>query len=220
MEISPILADQPAFCLPIVRLPNGRIKFEYRKRLRGVAVVSDSKRPDYSLEGRDAPDRPNLGNLGILKPKTETSPPSLPSPSPDELAASIQASVSEIAVVWMLHRWSLTQKMQSEPLHQQIRNFSPAAFDVIVSRFPALKNAKQEHLWLIYFKGLLTAGTHPREEMTKAIQTVGAQQWIRVSSAEPSTPTTDPGPDSTSRSPRNSLSDADALEQIGRALEQ
>ncbi|MEH2510541.1 hypothetical protein V1291_001895 [Nitrobacteraceae bacterium AZCC 1564] len=129
--------------------------------------------------------------------------------------------MSEIAVIWMLHRWSLTQKMQSEPLHQQIRDFSPAAFDVIISRFPALKSAKQEHLWLIYFKGLLTAGTHPRQEMTKAIQTVGAQEWIHVSPALPSAPTNDPArTDSAPQSPRSDLSDADTLEQISRALGQ
>jgi len=111
--------------------------------------------------------------------------------------------------------------MQDEPLHQQIKNFSPVAFDVIVSRFPALKNAKQEHLWLVYFKGLLTAGTHPREEMTKAIQTVGAQEWIRVSPAVPNAPATEPthnGPPG--QLPRGDLSDADALEQISRALGQ
>lgn len=131
--------------------------------------------------------------------------------------------MSEIAVIWMLHRWSLTQQMQGEPLDQQIRNFSPVAFDVIVSRFPALKNAKQEHLWLIYFKGLLTAGTHPREEMTKAIQTVGAQELIRVSSPVPSAPTGGPASaDLSTLAPHSDVSeaDADALEQISRALGQ
>lgn len=111
--------------------------------------------------------------------------------------------------------------MQNEPLHQQIKDFSPVAFDVIVSRFPALKDAKEEHLWLIYFKGLLTAGTHPREEMTKAIQTVGAQKWIRVSPAVASTPTSEPAPHSAHAQPPSSdSSDADALEQISRALGQ
>ncbi|WP_424627935.1 hypothetical protein [Bradyrhizobium sp. SYSU BS000235] len=183
--------------------------------------MSDIKRPDSSLEAQNAPDgRANLASLGARGHPSDPETEPLPlAPSPDELALSIQASVSEIAVVWMLHRWSLTQKMQSEPLHQQIRDFSPAAFNVIISRFPALKSAKQEHLWLIYFKGLLTAGTHPREEMTKAIQTVGAQDWIRVSPILPDAPAVEPahiGPKP--QSPRKDLSDADALEQIGRAL--
>jgi hypothetical protein len=140
--------------------------------------------------------------------------------SPDELATSIQASVSEIAVVWMLHKWSLTREMQSEPLHQQIRDFSPVAFDVIVSRFPMLKSAKQEHLWLIYFKGLLTAGTHSREEMTKAIQTVGARDWIRVSPTARSTPATEAAASAGTvvQLAHSEPSDADALEQISRAL--
>lgn len=151
------------------------------------------------------------------KPEMETPPAILRANSPDELAASIQASVSEIAIIWMLHKWSLTREMQGEPLDQQIRNFSPAAFDVIVSRFPSLKSAKQEHLWLIYFKGLLTAGTHPREEMAKAIQTVGAQDWIRVSPVPSSTPAADNNA-TVVQLPHGDLSDADALEQIGRAL--
>jgi hypothetical protein len=123
----------------------------------------------------------------------------------------------------MLHRWSLTQKMLDEPLHQQIRNFSPAAFDVIVSRFPALKNAKQEHLWLIYFKGLLTAGTHPREEMTRAIQAVGAEELIRVSPTIPNAPageSASAGPSTLAPHSDASDVDADALEQISRALGQ
>lgn len=186
-------------------------------------MVTDNKRPDSSLEAQNAPvDRAHFDSLRQpSNPEVKTSSPSPLTHSPDELASSIQASVSEVAVIWMLHKWSLTQKMQGEPLHQQIRNFSPAAFEVIVSRFPALKSAKQEHLWLIYFKGLLTAGTHPREEMTKAIQTVGAQEWIRVSPPLSNAPAVEPayaGP--TSQSPRKDLSDADALEQIGRALGQ
>ncbi len=189
-------------------------------------MVSDDKRPDSSPEGRNAPDdRANLASLETRRrpsnPKAEASPPSPPEYSPDELASSIQASVSEIAVIWMLHKWSLTQKMQSEPLHQQIRNFSPAAFDVIISRFPALKSAKQEHLWLIYFKGLLTAGTHPREEMTKAIQAVGAQELIRVSPTSPNAPAVEPThSDPTSQSSPRDLSDADTLKQISHALGQ
>lgn len=189
-------------------------------------MVSDNKRPDLSLGAQSAlDDRANLASLETHRhpsdSKAEASSPSALTHSPDELASSIQASVSEIAVIWMLHRWSLTQKMQDKPLHQQIRDFSPAAFNVIISRFPALKNAKQEHLWLIYFKGLLTAGTHPRDEMTKAIQTVGAQEWIRVSPSVPDASTVTPADIGPARQPpRKDLSDADALEQISRALGQ
>lgn len=189
-------------------------------------MSDDNERADTSPEPRNAPgDRSNLTSLQTrnlpVNPEADTSSSSEPPHSPDELASSIQASVSEIAVIWMLHKWSLTQKMQSEPLHQQIKNFSPVAFDVIVSRFPALKNAKEEHLWLIYFKGLLTAGTHPREEMTKAIQTVGAQEWIRVSPAAAGAPAAEPTRDGPlTQSPRGDQADADALEQISRALGQ
>lgn len=40
-------------------------------------------------------------------------------------------------------------------------NLSAAAFGVIVARF-SMQGAKQEHLWLIYSKGLLSVGTPPR----------------------------------------------------------
>lgn len=192
-----------------------------------VAVVSeDKKRPDTSSRlGNARGDRFNLTSLEIrrssVNPEADIPPLSEPPHSPDQLASSIQAGVSEIAVIWMLHRWSLTQKAQSEPLHQQIKDFSSVAFDAIVSRFPALKDAKEEHLWLIYFKGLLTAGTHPREEMTKAIQTVGAQKWIRVSPAVTSTPISERSPHGPhTQSLGSDPSDADALEQISRALGQ
>lgn len=188
-------------------------------------MVGNSKQPDAPPEMRnDQIDRAKLTSLDarrqVRKPETGSIPPAPAANSPDELATSIQASVSEIAVIWMLHRWSLTQEMQSEPLHQQIKNFSPVAFEVIISRFPMLKSAKQEHLWLIYFKGLLTAGTHPREEMTKAIQTVGAQDWIRISPVAPSTPPTEAvtSTGTVVQLPHSEPSDADALEQIGRAL--
>ena len=188
-------------------------------------MVSNNKRPDPTPEMRnDQNDRTNLATLEtrrpVRQPETGAIPVAPPANSPDELATSIQASVSEIAVIWMLHRWSLTHEMQSEPLHQQIKNFSPAAFNVIISRFPMLKSAKQEHLWLIYFKGLLTAGTHPRDEMTKAIQTVGAQDWIRVSPAPPTNTAAIEAANTSTvvQLPRSEPSDADALEQISRAL--
>jgi hypothetical protein len=203
--------------------------------LCGVKVVSNDKRPRDPPEARRKYDnRADLAGLGPWKlsakperaapEKSRTAVPARPSSTPeDELAAAIQASVSEIAVIWMLHKWSLTRDEPHESLEQQIRNFSSVALETIVSHFPMLGSAKQEHLWLIYFKGLLTAGTHPREDLIKAIKAIEVQNWFRAS-ADPSDTTRPVEPNSGNgtvvRLPRGNLSDAEALEQISSALRQ
>jgi hypothetical protein len=148
-------------------------------------------------------------------------PPELTTNSPDELAASIQASITEIAVIWMLHSWSLTRGAQGVPLDEQIVNFSATAFDAVVSRFPMLRDAKQKHLWLIYFKGLLTAKTHPYEQMIGAIKAVATRSYIGLSPDRPDRPAAaSNSPVDMAQPKHDGLSDAEALEQIGRALGQ
>lgn len=135
----------------------------------------------------------------------------------DELTSSIQASVTEIAVMWILH-WAQTRQAPAEPLDQQIANFSPRAFDVITTRFSILKRARREHLWMIYFKGLLAAGTHPHDDMIKAIKTVGTRGRIRKStplSVIPVATSAKPHAESPSS---GSDTEADVLDQIGKAL--
>lgn len=141
-------------------------------------------------------------------------------PPPRDLSGSIQDSAAEIAIIWILHRSALTQKQRDEPLDQQIRNFSATAFDAIVARFPALRGARNEHLWLIYFKGLLASATPTRGQMLEAIKTIRLEN-------EPATPRSSP----VVQRPRltavpktvpppfgDAASDLDALEQISRAL--
>lgn len=184
----------------------------------------DTRPSDFSDKLSEYRERHKLASLGLRKPylAPKTAPPALPSDPSDELATSIQASVTEIAVMWMLHKWSLTKEMRSEPLDQQITNFSAVAFSAIKARFPMLQDAKQEHLWLIYFKGLLTADTHPREQTIHAIKAIGARSWIRVSASPPGKPTIKPDSciDAIVKPTHSNLSDSEALEQISRALGQ
>lgn len=128
----------------------------------------------------------------------------------DELAASIQSSVAEIAVMWMLHHWSRAGERRPDPLDVQIENFSTAGLAAIAAHGPPLRHAKREHLWMIYFKGLLAAQTHPQEQMIKAIKAVGERSRVQIS-GEPMTERvvkTSPG----------HLSDLELLEHINQAL--
>jgi hypothetical protein len=71
--------------------------------------------------------------------------------------------------MWLLHRGLEVDQDRGESLEQQIVRFSSAVFDAIGTSYPMLRNAGQERLWLIYFKGLLIANTHPHEEMVQAL---------------------------------------------------
>ncbi|MEH2479018.1 hypothetical protein V1282_002375 [Nitrobacteraceae bacterium AZCC 2146] len=138
------------------------------------------------------------------------------------MARSIEVGASEVALMWMLHQWALPDGARSELLDQQIMNFSSTAFAAIAARFPMLQHAEQEHLWLIYFKGLLAAGTHPQEQMVQAINTV--RQLRRTgppvgSDREPNAEI-DSVVDRATRPLRpGDASDSEILDQIAQALD-
>lgn len=79
-----------------------------------------------------------------------------------------------------LHKWSFKREMQSEP---QITSSSAVAFGVIVARFSMLQGAKQEHLWLIYVNGLLTADTPPAQADDRDYQSCWIAKLVRVSAS-------------------------------------
>lgn len=153
-------------------------------------------------------------------------PPSLKSTSggsEDQLAQSIEVGASEIALMWMLHQWALPDGMRGEPLDLQIMNFSSTAFAAIGARFPMLQHAEQEHLWLIYFKGLLAAGTHPQEQMVQAINTV--RQLRRTATLvgadrKPNAEIDSAVGKATGPLRPGDASDSEVLEQIAQALDQ
>jgi hypothetical protein len=115
--------------------------------------------------------------------------------------------------MWLLHRGLEAVQDRSESLEQQIVQFSSAVFDAIRPSYPMLRNAGQQRLWLIYFKALLTANTHPHDEMVLAIRNVasridfGALPSPSKGSGEIAKPTTRPA------------SDVQVLKQIARSLE-
>jgi hypothetical protein len=84
------------------------------------------------------------------------------------LGDELDLSITEIAVMWILHHGSLPRRPQRS-LTRDIVEFYPAALATIL-RAEALRGAKQSALRLIYFKGLIVALTHPRPEMIDAIR--------------------------------------------------
>lgn len=181
--------------------------------------MTESKRPPGFLETSsphsNPPPDPVRPHGSSIPADITTSP--VPTSPDDELTSSIQASVTEIAVMWILH-WAQTRQTSAEPLEQQIANFSSRAFDVITTRFSILKRARREHLWMIYFKGLLAAGTHPHDDMIKAIKTVGTRGRIRKSTPLSVIPAATSAKPHTEGPSSASNTEADLLDQIGKAL--
>jgi hypothetical protein len=131
-----------------------------------------------------------------------------------DLNRSIEGGVAQASVMWLLHRGLEVVQDRGESLEQQIIQFSSAVFDAIGTSYPELRNSGQERLWLIYFKGLLTANTHPHEEMVRALRII-ASRWgfggLPPRSKEPA---------ETAKPTLEPTSDVEVLEQIARSLEQ
>jgi hypothetical protein len=137
-----------------------------------------------------------------------------PKTSNDELNRSIEGGIAQASVMWMFHRGLEVVQDRGEVLEQQIVQFSSAVFDAIGTSYPLLRHAGQERLWLIYFKGLLTANTHPHEEMVSALRDIASKSGFG------SLPSLSKEPGETASPSPSRLSDVKALEQIARSLEQ
>jgi hypothetical protein len=143
-------------------------------------------------------------------------PPDVPASriSDDDLNRSIEGSVAQASVMWLLHHGLEAVQDRGESLEQQIVQFSSAVFDAIGTSYPMLRNAGQERLWLIYFKALLNANTHPHEEMLPALRNIASRSGfgglppLSKRSGETAKPI----------SRRTSVDDVEALKQIARAL--
>lgn len=135
--------------------------------------------------------------------------------SNDDLIRSIQGSIAQTSAMWLLHRGLDVVQDHGKSLEQQILQFSSAVFDAIGSSYPVLRNVAQERLWLIYFKGLLSANTHPHEEMVSALRNLASMSGLGglaslLAKARVETTTHTP----------SSVSDDEALRQIARGLQQ
>ena len=159
--------------------------------------------PSYKSSSQITQCRPICGELSreVLASRT----------SDDDLNRSIEGSIAQASVMWLLHCGLAVVQDCGESLEQQIVQFSSAVFDAIRTSYPMLRKAGQERLWLIYFKGLLTANTHPHEEMVPALRNIAYRSGFRglppLASAKPI-----PG--------RASDDDAEVLKQIARGLEE
>jgi hypothetical protein len=131
----------------------------------------------------------------------------------DDMNMSIEGSVAQASVMWLLHRGLAVVQDCGESLEQQIVRFSTAVFDAIRTSYPMLRKAEHERLWLIYFKGLLTANTHPPEEMVSALRNIAYRSGFGQ-------PPLAKGPGETAKPipGRASDDDANALKQIARGL--
>jgi hypothetical protein len=164
--------------------------------------------PNLSYSSRSQPAR-----LRVIR--GELSPDVLASrTSNDDLNRSIEGSIAQASVMWLLHRGLEVVQDRGESLEQQIVQFSSAVFDAIGTSYPMLRNAGQERLWLIYFKGLLTANTHPHEEMVPALRNIASMSGFG------GLPPLSKGPGETTKLAPGHASDVEALEQIARSLEQ
>lgn len=84
------------------------------------------------------------------------------------LSAELDLSVTEIAVMWILHH-AVARQQPSRPLVQSIIDFYPIALAAI-RRTDVMRGVRQSDLRLIFFKALITAQTHPKLEMINAIR--------------------------------------------------
>ena len=92
--------------------------------------------------------------------------------SDDDLTWAVEASAAQIALRWMVLQWEPDVGGSSNPLELQIAHFSADALGEMCAAYPILRNATEKLRWLIYFKGLIAADTHPRDQMLTAIDAV------------------------------------------------
>ena len=136
--------------------------------------------------------------------------------SDDDLTRAVEASTVQIALRWMVVQWEPHRfDRSSDPLELQIVNFSADALAEMCAAYPILGNAPEELRWLTYFKGLVAADTHPRDQMLTAIDAVrrGRANPTAKRLTKSILEREDVGPGET-----DPISDADALAAIEGAL--
>ena len=135
--------------------------------------------------------------------------------SDNDLTWTVEAGAVRIALTWMVDQWERSIDGSNGPLDLQIIHFSGPALSEMCATYPILNNATEEFRWLIYFKGLLAADTHPRDQMLEAIDSVRAQ---RYRSTSPMGRLADEFVETARPTWMGYASDANALALIARAL--
>jgi hypothetical protein len=151
------------------------------------------------------------GRLGVV---SGISPPEAVAPraSDDDLSREIEGSIAQASVMWLLHGGLEIVQDRRVSLEQQIVQFSSAVFEALVTSYPVLRHVGNERLWLIYFKGVLNANTHPREEMVSAFRNIVSKNAFEDLPPPPE------GPRETEKHAVGRTSDVEVLEQIARGL--
>jgi len=170
-----------------------------------------------AVELKPMPHLSDKSSSEIARPQVirgELSPDVPASSTSDDLNRAIEGSIAQASVMWLLHRGLEVVQDRGCSLEQQIVEFSSAVFDAIGTSHPMLQNAGQERLWLIYFKGLLIANTHPHEEMVPALRNIASRSGFG------GLPSLSKRPGETAKSSPGRASDYDAeiLRQIARSL--
>jgi hypothetical protein len=131
----------------------------------------------------------------------------------NDLNSSIEGSIAQVSVMWLLHRGLDVVQDHGESLEQKIVEFSSAVFDAIETSYPTLRNAGREHLWFIYFKGLLNANTHPHAQMVPALRNIASRSGFGGLPR----PSKKPG-ERAKPTPGHASEDVEILKQIARGL--
>jgi hypothetical protein len=136
--------------------------------------------------------------------------------SDSDLSWVVEASAVQIALRWTVFQWEESPvDLSSNALDLQIMRFSADALSGMCAAYPILRDLTDELLWLVYFKGLITAETHPRDEMLAAIESV-RRGWAKTASQRTAKPVL--GSEGVRPVEINSTLHADALAAIERAL--
>jgi hypothetical protein len=135
--------------------------------------------------------------------------------SDSDLNWLVEASAVQIALRWTVFQWENPPiDRSSDALDLQIMRFSADALSGMCTAYPILRNATEELRWLIYFKGLIAAETHPRDQMLAAIESVRRGGTAGKRPIKPVLESED-----VRLSEINPISHADALAAIERALD-
>jgi hypothetical protein len=133
--------------------------------------------------------------------------------SDDDLKRSIDGSIAQASVMWLLHAGLEVVQDRRVSLEEQIFQFSSTVFEALVTSYPVLNRAGSRRLWLIYFKGILNANTHPYSEMVSALRNIASRNAAGI------LPPFSREQAVAKRSSVGHPSDADVLAQIARGLE-
>lgn len=139
--------------------------FDRIQCVREFGIEMRADRPSEDQDGNRAGGLLDLSlRDGVWRQKTS---PSL-QPGADNFQGQLDLSVAEVAVMWILHQRTLSS-MSQRTLPRHIAEFYPVALSAM-SRGAGLRGAKQADLRLVYFKGLIVAHTHPRQQIVEAIR--------------------------------------------------